>query len=436
MKNNTEQDFPRRLAELEDALRQKEAVEESLRKTEQALRQANMQLSAALAEIKRSHLKMIQYERLVALCQMARSIAHELNNILMPILGFSDLLLQNPETLSNRAETVNILADIRTAAQEAAAVIRRLREFYRASDDPQTLTTLEVNALIESMLDLTQSQWSELQAKGTAIRVERRLEDVPPIRGVESQLREALMHLTLNALDAMPQGGVLSFRTRVDGDWVVLEIADTGVGMTEEVRRRCFEPFFTTKGPEATGMGLAVVYGIVRRHGGSVEIESAPGTGTCVHIRLPRSERAPETAPSPPHVALPLLRVLVIDDDPWSCNVNRGYLHAEGHTVEVAESGAEGLDRFRAGSFDLVIVDRAMPDMSGDQVTQTIQAERPGTPVIMLTGFGEIMRESGEHPPGVALVLSKPLTGQELLSGISRVLGKHPASPCSGPAAT
>ncbi|MDI6775277.1 MAG: ATP-binding protein [Verrucomicrobiota bacterium] len=422
----------KRVAELEKEAKSRHATQESLRGTEQKLLDANTRLSNALVQIKKSQQQMIQYERLIALCQMARGISHEMNNALMPILGFSDLLIHNPELLDNRQDAQEIFADINAAALRATDIIRRLREFYRASDDTERYSILDMNKIIENTLQLVEPRWKELEAKGRRIQVRKEFEPLPPVNGSESHLRDALMHLLLNAIDAMPQGGTITFRSRPGGDWIRIEVQDTGAGMTEEVRRRCFEPFFTTKGPSGTGMGLSLVYGTLRRHGGTVDIKSVPGQGTRVAIRLPQAQKVPERVEPTPEVAIPSLRVLIVDDDPWSRSVTQAYLKNRGHTAETTETGARGVEKFRSGAYDLVIVDRAMPDMSGDQVAGVVAEIRPGMPVIMLTGFGEVMLDDGECPAGVSLVIGKPVAEQGLLSGIARVWARRIASPPPG----
>jgi len=233
-----------------------------------------------------------------------------------------------------------------------------------------------------------------------------------------------VMHVVSNALDAMPQGGELRFQSQAENNWVRLEVVDTGIGMSAEILRRCFEPFFTTKGKHGTGMGLALAYGTARRHGGSIAIESEPAKGTRVVLSLPRAQAEAEQTEAELPAAVPPLHVLVIDDDPWSCSVMRNYLQKQQHSPDTAESGQAGIEKFRAGSYDLVIVDRAMPDMSGDKVAATLADIRPGIPVIMSTGFGEIMIDEGEHPPAVDLVLGKPITEAELNEAIARVYSR------------
>ncbi|MCS6860478.1 MAG: response regulator [Abditibacteriales bacterium] len=195
--------------------------------------------------------------------------------------------------------------------------------------------------------------------------------------------------------------------------------------MTEEVRQRCLEPFFTTKGERGTGMGLAMVYGIVQRHKGTMEIDSVVGRGTTVIIRLPVSSgHLPKHTYSTTDRPTRSLHVLVVEDEPAVCEVIAGYLGSDGHTVEVAHNGLEALQKFETNRFDLIITDRAMPAMSGDHVAAVIKQMEPHVPVIMLTGFGDLMNSAGERPFGVDLILGKPVTIAQLRQAISQVTAR------------
>jgi CheY-like chemotaxis protein len=244
---------------------------------------------------------------------------------------------------------------------------------------------------------------------------------VPRIPGNASDLREALTNLILNAIDAMPRGGKLSLATRQEKEEVLVAVQDSGTGMSEEVRRRCFEPFFTTKGQAGTGLGLAMVHGIVRRHEGRIEVASQVGRGTTFTLHFP-IRSVPEAAgaaatekPGGSGVA-----ILVVEDQSQMREFVRALLVRDGHTVDAAVDGREALVRLGQRHYDLVITDRAMPGLSGDHLALAIQKEHPETPVILLTGFGEFMNAAGEKPEGVRLVLSKPVTVQALRDAVAQ----------------
>ena len=203
--------------------------------------------------------------------------------------------------------------------------------------------------------------------------------------------------------------------------------------MTEEVRRHCLEPFFSTKGQHGTGLGLSSVYGAVRRHDGKIDIRTQLGKGTTFQIRLPlRSTRIVEEETKTEKVAPQVhpLHVLVVDDEMVVRQIIAEYIKADGHLVEVASNGAEGLEKFRKKNFDLVVLDRAMPGMSGDQLASQIKSANPNIPIIMLTGFGTMMMAADEKPAGVDLLMGKPVTMEGLRGAFAKATtGMTPANP-------
>jgi PAS domain S-box-containing protein len=394
-----------------------------LAEANEELRTSNRRLEAALQELKQVQMQLLEQERLRALGEMASGIAHDFNNSLAPIVGFSDLLLHRPDLLDDPARRREYIQLIHTAAADAACVVRGLRESYRKREAGDLLSSVDLTTLIERVITFTQPRWrDQALASGVTIEIRPQLWEVPPVRGDESELCEALTNLIFNAVDAMPRGGTLTLRTRTDGTHAVVEVEDTGIGMTDAVRHRCLEPFFTTKGNRGTGMGLPMTYGIIQRHEGKLEIETQPEQGTrfIIHlpIHAPREVAVPQPLPAAPARRL---RVLVVDDEPMVREVMTAILEAEGHRVERAADGREGLEKFCAGEFDVVLIDRAMPEMNGDQLAVTIKQRAPRMPVILLTGFGELMNAIGERPEGVDLVLCKPITLTELRQAVAVV---------------
>ena len=395
----------------------------------QALSESNFRLEEALGELKRTQEELIRQERLGALGQMASGIAHDFNNSLTPILGFSELLLGRREGVDDQDLEKRYLLNISLAAEGAAAVVRRLREFYRR-ERPEFSPVL-LDDVVAQSLSLTQAKWKdEAQAKGVTIRLETELEGVPPLNGSESELREALTNLVFNAVDAMPEGGNITIRSRLDGSNAVLEVSDTGGGMSEEVKRSCLDPFFTTKGPQGTGMGLPMVYGIVRRHRGTLDIESEVGRGTTFVITLPIDADVPQRD-NPLDAASPdaeSLRILLVDDEPMVLELLSDYLVAAGHSVETASNGREGAEKFREGTFDLVVTDRAMPEMGGAEMASVISKQAQGQPIIMLTGFGDVL---DDRPDGVTRLLSKPIKPAELRRAVQQAVARGHAAQTS-----
>lgn len=394
------------------------------RRSEDELRESKRNLERAMQELRAAHDQVVQQERLRALGTMASGIAHDFNNALAAILGFTELLCNRPENLADTKKTLRYLQMMNTAAQDAGVVVNRLREFYRQRDEGEVFTPVDLNKLIDQAVSLTQPKWkNQAEAKGVAIQVVTELKPIRPVAGSEADLREALTNLIFNAVDAMPQGGTITVRTRPANARVILEIADTGTGMTEEVRQRCLEPFFTTKGDRGTGLGLSMVYGIVQRHQGSIEIDTAPGKGTTFRLSLPAAqEKLPPSKRDPTTAAMRPLHVLLVDDEAMVRQILREYLIGDGHTVDPAANGREALDKLPKADFDVVILDRAMPGLSGDQVAIAIKELKPDLPVILLTGFGNMMQAAGEQPPGIDLVLGKPVTIAGLRAGLAQVV--------------
>jgi CheY-like chemotaxis protein len=232
----------------------------------------------------------------------------------------------------------------------------------------------------------------------------------------------------------MPSGGVITVRTRVGSrspseapTHILLEIGDTGIGMSDEIRRRCLEPFFSTKGKRGTGLGLAMVYGVMERHGGQIDIASEQGKGTLIKLIFP-IRRAAGSGPLPEsgnQGPMPL-NILCIDDEPLLRELLREILEREGHSVSLADGGQSGVDEFRAAAhgdhpFDVVLTDLGMPYFDGRQVVKTIKEESPATPIIMLTGWGSFMKEDGDMPEQVSGILTKPPRSNELREMLRRV---------------
>jgi CheY-like chemotaxis protein/anti-sigma regulatory factor (Ser/Thr protein kinase) len=267
------------------------------------------------------------------------------------------------------------------------------------------------------------------------IRIETVLgSNLPVVMGIEGEVREALTNLFFSAFDAMPDGGTLILRTLLGPDrQVLLEVTDTGQGMDEETRKRCLEPFYTTKGERGTGLGLAMVYGVMQRHGAEVEIETTQGVGTTVRLLFPLPA-APVAEPSRKvPIIPPPMRILIIDDDPLILKSLSDALSADGHTVATANGGKPGIEAFAAAEsgakpFDAVITDLGMPYMDGRKVAAAICAVRASARVILLTGWGQRMLSEGDIPPHVFRVLSKPPRSAQLreaLLGCARMANTH-----------
>jgi CheY-like chemotaxis protein len=255
---------------------------------------------------------------------------------------------------------------------------------------------------------------------------------LPPIMGDAVEIRDALTNLVFNAVDAMPEGGTITIRTRVmngGAPKVVVEVIDTGVGMSEETRRRCLEPFFTTKGERGTGLGLASVYGMIQRHTGQLEIDSTLGKGTAMRMIFPAAVEAGVVSEHrAPRVITRRLRVLIVDDDPVLIRSLQDSLESEGHQVTSASGGQAGIDAFRAvhgtdRAFAVVITDLGMARVDGRKVATAIRETSPQTPIIMLTGWGQRLIAEDDVPESVDRVLAKPPRMQQLRAVLAELVG-------------
>ncbi len=407
-----------------------------------AIHQAQLyqDLQKAYNDLRQSQQTLMQQERLKALGQMASGVAHDINNALSPVVGFADLITQTEPNLS--AGTKKHLQYIKTAGEDIAHIVKRLREFYRPRDEREFLQFLNLGIISKQVIDMMQPRWRDMmQAKGIDIEMKMEFDSATPeFAGIESEVREALTNLVLNAVDALPQGGTITVRTRPaqlplkDREicpHAILEVIDTGVGMNEQTQKRCLEPFFSTKGRRGTGLGLAMVYGVVERHQGKIEIESKEGKGTTMRLIFPVRKLGVPAAvePTEDDEAPGPFRILCIDDESALRVLIREILERDGHTVEMADGGQAGINAFRAASqnkdpFDVVITDLGMPFVDGNAVVRAIKGESPETPVVMLTGWGAFLKNDGDVPAEVDGVLSKPPRLKEIRSMLRRVVKK------------
>jgi len=396
-------------------------------------------LQQAYDDLRQSQQTVMQQERLRALGQMASGIAHDINNAISPVALYTESLLERETHLSERGR--GYLVTIARAIDDVAATVARMREFYRQREPQLLAAPVRLNALVQQVLDLTRARWSDMpQQRGMVVRLETDLApDLPTVLGVEGEVREAMINLIFNAVDAMPNGGVLTLRTRcVDapaGDagasarLAILEVCDTGTGMDDDTRRRCLEPFFTTKGERGTGLGLAMVYGAAQRHGAEIDIESSVGAGTTVRLSfpVPAVEPAALVVPSP-QAPMSRLRILIVDDDPVMLKSLCDTLQLDGHVVATANGGQAGIDLFLAArrpeeAFDVVITDLGMPYVDGRKVASAVKASAPATPVILLTGWGQRLMAEGDIPQHMDRVLSKPPKLRDLRAALAQLAG-------------
>jgi PAS domain S-box-containing protein len=371
-----------------------------------------------------SESRLNQSEKLTALGQLAGGIAHDFNNLLQAILGYLELVKQNP---NNRRLFERSLRIIESAALDGAETVRRIQQFARLRPD-EPFVDIDVNDIVQNAAAITRPRWAERIAQDTrTLDLRLNLSPVPSIHGRPAALTEMMTNLILNAMDAMPEGGTLSVDTRPEGDSVVIVVRDTGIGMSEEVRHRIFEPFFSTKGESGSGLGLSMAYAIVKRHEGDITVDTEPGHGTTFTLRFPAAPETPvESLGSTEERGRLTARILVVDDEPQVLSTLVDLLESVGHAPTPSARADEALAFYVPGTFDVVLSNIGMEGMNGWQFVERLRAVDPRIPVLFVTGWG--LREEERARLGalnVSSCLFKPLRAGELDAAIQTALGSR-----------
>jgi PAS domain S-box-containing protein len=359
-----------------------------------------------------------QADKLRALGQLASGVAHNFNNILAAILGHAQLMKREAtdERLMTRLDIIE------NAALDGAQTVKRIQGFGLQQSN-EAYETFDVNQLVQDSTTLTRARWQhEAQARGLAYDVTLDLHGVTQVRGAASELREVFVNIILNALDAMPQGGRLRITSKQKNGHVRIAFSDSGLGMTREVRQRIFEPFFTTKGVTGMGLGLAVSYSIIERHGGEIDVRSIPGRGTTFTISLPTSRVVNGVTLTSDSIMAKTARVLVVDDDDRVRDVLVGMLKLAGHRADFAPNGREALLRLEHESFDLVFTDLSMPDVDGWALAEEIRRRWPQLKIVMVTGYALQAESDRRRYQFVNDIISKPIRFDDINATLSHVL--------------
>jgi len=392
----------------------------------QEAQESARQLQSVVDDLRATQAQLVQGETLSAIGKLASGMAHHLNNLFAVILGRLETLLLKLPDHSGASDARRYVEIIQRAAQDGAEVVRRVQRFSRVQPVSRAMP-VDLNQLAQEVLDLTRPRWhNEALLRQIRIDTELDLGAIKPVAGELAPLREVLMNLVLNAIDAMPGGGRLTLRTWTDGQGVHCLVSDTGVGMTDEVRRRAFDPFFTTKGPKSTGLGLSVTYGIIQRHNGKIDIDTGPGRGTTAHITLPAAlpVARPQLPTANEQAAATQLRILVVDDEPEVRSAVADMLDLAGYTTFQASGGHEALAWLDTGQpVDLVLTDLGMPGMTGRDLARAVRARWPHLRLGLMTGWDETEAPVGEASSAVDFVIAKPFKLSALLSAYATVPG-------------
>ncbi len=359
-----------------------------------------------------------QADKLRALGQLASGVAHNFNNILAAVLGHAQLIRRD----SRDDRTAQRIEIIERAALDGAQTVKRIQSFG-LQQNGEVYDSVDLNQILQDSTNLTRARWrDDAQARGLNYEVEVDLEPTPLVVGAASELREVFVNIILNALDAMPQGGLLRVTTEKKGEWVRTHFTDSGVGMSREVCDHIFEPFFTTKGVTGMGLGLAVSYSIIERHGGRIEARSNPGRGTTFTVTLPVAGAARKAAQKDSSTVIAAASILVVDDDERVRTALAGMLSSAGHRAEQAANGPDALEKMRRDRFDLVFTDLSMPEMDGWAVAGEIRRNWPEVKIVLITGYA-LGPETIKHRRAlVNEVIFKPIRFDDISATLSQVL--------------
>ena len=360
--------------------------------------------------------------RMEALGRMTMGIAHDFNNLLSGLFGHVELLKNEAQAIDLPDSVHQSLRTIEQVAEDGGALIRKLQQYIRQDTDAH-FEQIDVAMLIEDCIALTQPYWyNEPRRQGITIALEKEVGDVPSIMGSPTELREVFVNLILNSVQAMPEGGTLSFAVHQNADEQVrIDVADTGVGMAADVKARIFEPLFTTKGRDGTGMGLAVSYGIVQEHDGNIAVDTAPDEGTTFTLTFPPASRgaAPSsTVPDETSDVTPV-SVLVVDDEAMVRSVITKLLGLRGHTVHEAPRGSEALQLIETTQPDIVFTDYGMPEMNGAKLAAAVRNQAPDLPIVLISGD----TETDDATPVVDASIDKPFKLDDLQAAIQALVG-------------
>jgi nitrogen-specific signal transduction histidine kinase/ActR/RegA family two-component response regulator len=399
------------------------------------------ELNHYITEQKRIREQFTQIEKMSALGELASGVAHDFNNTLAGILGRAQLLL---DTRDQRKIEAGLNIIIKTA-KDGAKTVKRIQDFARQRRD-HDFQPIDVRQLLFDVAEITRPRWkNRAEAANIHINLEMHCPADLTIKGDESEMREVLVNLVFNAVDAMPKGGELALSARKMNNAIEISVGDTGTGMTEETRLRVFDPFFTTKDHLGMGLGLAVSYGVIRRHEGTFDVESKLGSGSTFRIRLPipkisQVAIAKQTLSTAPAIRVNSSRprILVVDDEEHIRDLLRDILSTQGCDAVVASGGNQALSLLDQGHFDAVFTDVGMPDMNGWELSRAVRERDRNIPVAVITGWGEAFGTQDRQAAHVDWVVAKPFERHQIVEmthEISRRLRAVPAAQNSAVAA-
>ena len=371
-------------------------------------------------EEKQMQEKYAEIEKLRALGLMTSGIAHDFNNMLAIIAGNIDLI----EIEEDKDKILKKVQIIKKTALGSAKTIKRLQKYARTKNDALQSQTINFNSLVRDAIEISTPMWKDSpQEKGFSVEIVDTLtEEEPIVLGDDTDLREAIINMIFNSVDAMPQGGKIDIVTYAKNESVYLELSDNGTGMTEETKDRIFDPFFTTKGITHGGLGMSMLYGTIKRHNGSVDIKTMPGQGTTFTIVLPKGKEKTERASekSSHSIKTEEANILIIDDEPQIGAVLSEILSHQGHQTSAFDNGKDGIDALKNGSYEILITDLGMPDLSGWEVINNARQIEPGVISGVITGWD--ISEAEAKQKGVDFLITKPFESSQIIQAVANAV--------------
>ena len=364
--------------------------------------------------------KFAESEKLRALGLMTSGIAHDFNNMLAIISGNIDLI----ELEEDKDKILKKIQIIKKTAKGSAKTIKRLQKYVKTKDDMLLPRTINLNDLVKEAIEMSIPIWKDgPQEKGLNVEIVDKLtEDEVIIHGDDADLREAVINMIFNSVDAMPQGGKIHIATYTKDESIYLELSDSGIGMDEEAKSRIFDPFFTTKGVGNSGLGMSILYGTIKKHNGSIDIKTTPGKGTMFTIALPKGKEKTEKSgvESSHAISTEKVNILIIDDEPQLGAVISEMLSLQGHQTSVFDSGKGGIEAFKEGGYEVLITDLGMPDVSGWEVIDTARQIAPGVISGIITGWD--ISEAEAKRKGADFLINKPFDSNQIVQAVANAV--------------
>ena len=396
----------------------------SLTKMAKELNEKNALLMEEISVRKLMEEALVQSEKLKSLGIVTAGISHEFNNLLMIIIGNAELLDGNFDDNQKLQQSLNTIIK---ASDDGAAIVKNMLLYAKSHEkDTSDFLFFDIRHVLGEAIDFTTPRWKSMaQAQGIDYQIDREgMKEIPETLCSPTELRGVFINIINNAMDAMPDGGSLTFCTSSNENTIFISISDTGTGMSQEVKERVFDPFFTTRRLLGIGLGMSVSYGVIKRHDGEIVLDSEEGKGTTFNLRIPiKKDASQKTIPHEPshNVAKKNLHILVIDDNEDVRVIVGNILTDAGHTVKTIDNGMEAIELAGKEDFDLVLCDLLMPEVHGYDVVKAFNESDKTQKIGIITGWDDKLKLYDEELK-VDFILKKPFKQEELENHINSLI--------------